>query len=186
MKQYLNINSKQTTDNYPYGTLRAKAFFSVEFKPKKGFRSCFQTINPKNNRLNAEKHSTYSNFMLLYKNTDNNHIEFEHFSLDCDKAIQNVFETIYEHFDVINLTNDMLQFLCTVSVHSIRTGLVYTALNKEDKTEYYEKFYKTIIKKLMLLSIAENFTKNDFENIKFDFDAMKEFIKTHEKINIFA
>ena len=38
----------------------------------------------------------------------------------------------------------------------------------------------------MLLSIAKSYTQNDFENITFDFDAMKEFEKTHEKINIFA
>ena len=186
MKQYLDINSKQTTDDYPYGSLRATAFFSVEFKKNKGFRTCFQTINPKTNRLNAEKHSTYNQLVLMYINTENNHYDYDVFNLSSDEDIQKVFKTIFDNFDTLKLTNDMLEYLCTYSVHSIKTSLLYTSLNKEDKIEYYEKYYKAIIKKLMLLSIAKSYTQNDFENITFDFDAMKEFEKTHEKINIFA
>jgi len=52
-----------STDDYPYGRLRATAFFSVEYTDK-GARTIFQTINPKNGRLNAEKKSTYSKVIL--------------------------------------------------------------------------------------------------------------------------
>jgi hypothetical protein len=59
MNTYYHTTKKAIVDSYPYGRLRATAFFSLEFKKGKGFRSVFQTINPKNNRLNAPKYSTY-------------------------------------------------------------------------------------------------------------------------------
>lgn len=49
--------------DYPYGFhLRCKIRFWVEYKPKKGFRFCSQTTNPKLSyeKWNAPKCSTYS------------------------------------------------------------------------------------------------------------------------------
>ena len=56
---------KVKVDSYPYGSMRTEAFFSVEFRKGKGFRSVFQTVNPKTGRLNAEKKGTYSPVMWL-------------------------------------------------------------------------------------------------------------------------
>lgn len=48
-------------DSYPYGfTTRTQAKYWIEFKPGKGFRSMFQTLNPKTHRWNKPKASTYS------------------------------------------------------------------------------------------------------------------------------
>lgn len=58
-----NTAEKLTSDNYPYGRLRATAYFSVEYN-KKGARTVFQTIDPKSGRLNKPKNSTYSNVIL--------------------------------------------------------------------------------------------------------------------------
>ena len=58
-----NSSEKLTSDNYPYGRLRATAFFSVEYN-KKGSRTVFQTICPKTGRLNKPKNSTYYNVVL--------------------------------------------------------------------------------------------------------------------------
>jgi hypothetical protein len=58
-----NSAEKLTSDNYPYGRLRATAFFSVEYN-KKGARTVFQTICPKSGRLNKPKNSTYYNVIL--------------------------------------------------------------------------------------------------------------------------
>lgn len=58
-----NTAEKLTSDNYPYGRLRATAYFSVESN-KKGMRTVFQTICPKSGRLNKPKNSTYYNVIL--------------------------------------------------------------------------------------------------------------------------
>lgn len=69
------IGSVQTVESYPYGRLRCKAFFSIEFKKKQGFRTVFQTINPKNDRLNAQKYSTYTDFAFNYLCPETGHIK---------------------------------------------------------------------------------------------------------------
>lgn len=56
-------SEKLTSDNYPYGRLRATAYFSVEYN-KKGARTVFQTICPKSGRLNKPKNSTYYKVIL--------------------------------------------------------------------------------------------------------------------------
>lgn len=56
-------SEKLTSENYPYGRLRATAFFSVEYN-KKGMRTVFQTICPKSGRLNKPKNSTYYKVIL--------------------------------------------------------------------------------------------------------------------------
>jgi len=48
-------------DDYPYGrTVRCRIRYWLEEDPKRGFRFCSQTENPKNLRWNAPKKSTYS------------------------------------------------------------------------------------------------------------------------------
>jgi hypothetical protein len=48
-------------DDYPYGfKLRTKIRYWIEMKPGKGFRFVSQTMNPKTQRWNAPKASTYS------------------------------------------------------------------------------------------------------------------------------
>ena len=76
MKQYIKTGETITIDSYPYGRLRCKAFFSVEFSPKHGFRSVFQTINPKNGQLNAPKKGTYKPLMAAYLDTETGHAGF--------------------------------------------------------------------------------------------------------------
>lgn len=66
---------KLETNDYPYGRLRATAFFSVEHNGRKGMRTVFQTINPKNGQLNKPKHSTYSTVILPMQKL-NGHFEY--------------------------------------------------------------------------------------------------------------
>jgi hypothetical protein len=70
MKTYLKTTETGATDDYPYGRLKCRATFKVEFNPKRGFRSVFQTINPKTQRQNAPKKGTYSPIMVVLKNDD--------------------------------------------------------------------------------------------------------------------
>ena len=70
-----STDAKLQTNNYPCGRERATAFFSVEYSTKKGMRTTFQTINPKNGRLNNPKHSTYSR-VILPMQLQNGHFDF--------------------------------------------------------------------------------------------------------------
>lgn len=51
--------AKLTCSSYPYGRLRTTAYFSLEHKSGKGFRTVFQTVNPKNGTPNKPKNSAY-------------------------------------------------------------------------------------------------------------------------------
>lgn len=61
--QVFNSSHKIEVNNYPYGSLRATAFFSVESNSK-GMRTIFQTINPKTGRINAPKKGNYYQVIL--------------------------------------------------------------------------------------------------------------------------
>lgn len=89
-----------TVDSYPYGRLRTTAFFGTEFKPSKGYRSTFQTINPKNGRKNAIKNSTYYTLMVLFQNTENGHYDHVGFSMDSDESINKTAKFCAENFDL--------------------------------------------------------------------------------------
>jgi hypothetical protein len=67
-------DSVLTSDSYPYGRLKCTAKFSLEFT-KNGFRTVFQTINPKNGRINNPKKSTYYP-VILPMVSDNGHIGY--------------------------------------------------------------------------------------------------------------
>ena len=61
--------------DYPYGRLRTTVFYSVDFDKKKGFRSVFQSINPKNGVLNKPKKGTYSDVLCNYIEEETGHVK---------------------------------------------------------------------------------------------------------------
>jgi hypothetical protein len=101
MKQitYLPTTERVEVESYPYGRLRATAFFGLEFKKGKGFRTTFQTINPKNNRLNAVKNSTYSSIMAMYE-AENGHIKYVSFNLYGVEEINKAAHFMHENFNL--------------------------------------------------------------------------------------
>lgn len=79
MKQYILNHTEQNpflVNDYPYGfRLRTQARYYIETTPKKGDRFVFQTLNPKNNRWNTPKKSTYSNLGAMYLD-EKQHVQF--------------------------------------------------------------------------------------------------------------
>lgn len=64
-----------TVEDYPYGfRLRTKAQYWIE-TTKRGQRIVFRTLNPKTQQWNKPKKSIYSDILMLYRNTENGHIE---------------------------------------------------------------------------------------------------------------
>lgn len=92
--------SKIEVKNYPYGfKLRCTLFDYLEFDPKKGFRHCTQTIDPRNGRQNKPKKSTYYRIMLRYFNNDD-HIKTLAFNLESFRNINDAMEVINENFSM--------------------------------------------------------------------------------------
>lgn len=123
-----SVNETQIAPNYPYGRLRTEARFSVEFLPKKGFRSVFQTVNPKNNRENAPKKGTYHHF--LYMTNVDGFISWYSMDFRCVKDVVKGLEIIVNHFDEFALTEEQIKYILNSMFHSIVIDLAYM---KEDE-----------------------------------------------------
>lgn len=98
MKTYKTTEAATST-NYPYGSLRTSATFGIEFRKNKGFRTTFQTINPKTGRVNNPKKSTYYPVIFMYEN-EIGHIKYEHLDFYGADGINRDSKTMYENFDL--------------------------------------------------------------------------------------
>lgn len=72
------MNSAYLVEDYPYGfKLRTQIRYWLEKHPKRGFRFVSQTLNPKNNRWNAPKKSTYMPFGACMYLDEKNHVVWD-------------------------------------------------------------------------------------------------------------
>ena len=97
---FLKTNAKITSTNYPYGRNKCTATWELEFKAGKGFRVVFQTINPKTQRLNAPKKSTYSPVILLTQNEITGHTESFHLDFNGVPELNKGLDFMTQHFDL--------------------------------------------------------------------------------------
>ena len=66
---HTSFETAYKVENYPYGfRLKTTMHYWIESTPKKGDRFCTCTINPKNDRLNATKKSTYVAIGCMFLN----------------------------------------------------------------------------------------------------------------------
>jgi len=92
-----------TVEGYPYGWKRTQAQYWIE-TTKNGQRVVFRTKNPKTLQWNKPKKSTYSDIRVLYRNTENNHIENDGLSFtyadqaDLDNFLKNFPEETLTDF----------------------------------------------------------------------------------------
>lgn len=110
-RQYFATSEKITVDSYPYGRLRTSATFGLEFKPGKGFRTTFQTVNPKNGRLNAVKNSTYSPILVMYREQESGHIKYMGFDFYGSEGINKAAKFMAENFDLF--TEEQVKDICS-------------------------------------------------------------------------
>lgn len=99
MKNYLFDHTNEETaliiKDYPYGfTLRTQIRYWLETTSKKGDRFCSQTLNPKTDRWNAAKKSTYYAIGVMF-NDEKGHIHWScvHASENKEK-VKNFIEEI--------------------------------------------------------------------------------------------
>ena len=168
MKTYKPTTEKLSVDNYPYGSLRTTAFFSVEFKKSKGFRNVFQTINPKNGVLNKEKKGTYSPVMLQYINEENGHVGHEAFDMNGAEEINKGCEFMNEHFDLFTTEQikNISGYLYTMLKVTFQSMVVYCGSEIEALKPFFTESLKNAAK-------GYNTGENVFGLIKLDIEKIE-------------
>lgn len=142
MRTYIQTNNKVTVENYPYGfTLKTTLFDYIEFNPKKGYRHCTQTINPKSGRLNNPKKSTYYKLLFRYYN-EVGHIKCLSYSLNGDFALNVACKFIGANFDLF--TTEEITYLyneCLLMAKiDLKATIIYGGAKLEDLTPLYNDF----------------------------------------------
>lgn len=123
-------------NNYPYGfKLKTQIRYWIETTPKKGDRFCSQTLNPKNNRWNAPKKSTYSCIGIMVEK-ENGHISW---------AAVSTYDYGQKTIDFIdkvgkdNLNPDQLKMYNQLTGNNVKEQNEFTGKVKKDYAVKWEK-----------------------------------------------
>lgn len=156
------VNEIKTVDNYPYGRLKTKATFSLEFSSKKGFRSVFQTINPKTGRINKPKKGVYHE--IMYMSDTDGFIKFHAREFYKIEEFNNVTDFLFNNFSLFNEEQRKYLYSKVVSFLKLQMYVykVYCNVETEKSLE--------IVKEPMKLAIEgfKNPNNNIFNLIKLD------------------
>lgn len=162
------LKGKQESDDYPYGRLRCHITFDLEFKPKKGFRFVTQTTNPKTGRVNKPKRSTYSDFMVLHRESETGHVKPLAFDLRGYDDIAHIIEFLSAH--EIEISDDVSQWLWVCAINCIRGNARYTRL--AEGVEVSDLIEATKVQAMLdLFKNKENFNK--IKEIGYDLEAVR-------------
>lgn len=165
--EVFSTDSKLSTDSYPYGRLKCTAYFSVE-STKNGFRSVFQTVNPKNGVLNKEKKSTYYSVMLQTKDSGGYISTCGHNQFNGDEEINRGLQFMndfFELFTVEQIKTIALSMLSSMQINS-KAQVIYCGTKWEDLKPLVKNQIKECVK---IAKTGENL----FLNCLLDIDKIK-------------
>lgn len=156
----------QTVQNYPYGRLRTQATFSIEFKKNRGFRSVFQTINPKTGRINKPKKGTYRQIMFMINN--DGFVKFHGAEFYELEKFNKVTEFLYKNFDIF--TQEQAEYLYTNAFAYLKQEIV--SLKAYCGVDIASSF--PLVKEATEYAIqgVKNSNINLFDRIKVDHEAL--------------
>lgn len=160
--------SKLQTSNYPYGRERATAFFSVEYNTKKGMRTTFQTINPKNGRLNNPKHSTYSR-VILPMQLQNGHFDFcGYLDFNGTESINNGLHFMADFHELFTeeQIKDIALYCIAMQKVNAKAMVIYAGSSFDDIKPLIQGSVDTLVK-------IANTGVNLWESAKLDEDAIE-------------
>lgn len=167
--QHFPTSYKGESTDYPYGSLMTTAYFGMESKAGHGFRTTFQTINPKNGRLNKPKVSTYCDLGLMYQNPDNGHFEYTRFSPRSLEELQKAWAFFVENYDLFS-SEEIEQFLMfsLALVRAEAKGKVaYCGAKSEDVIQVISPTVE------MLVQMIKEPTKFGVQNVGFPIEGLK-------------
>lgn len=142
-----NSSEKLTSDNYPYGRLRATAYFSVEFN-KKGARTVFQTICPKSGRLNKPKNSTYYEVVLPCEESNGHYDWCGYLSFSGTDEINRGLVFMADFYELFTV-DQIKSIAVTILAHSKATVIAmmqYGGSSFDDIKPLVEKQTETLVK----------------------------------------
>lgn len=168
-RNYLPTTTKHHTPDYPYSfRLRCEKWDWIEWKPGKGFRHVYQTLNPKTNRLNKPKADTYCPILLMFLD-ENGHVQTAGYSLSGDTAINNAcaFLNRTAHYFTDEQVKDLYGEIVTALRGSIHATCQWLGAKAEDLIPIYDKAMKAAI------SGYATGERGHFTDIFVDADAVK-------------
>lgn len=174
MNTILNINEKTEVKSYPYGRLRTSAFFSIEFDKKRGFRSVFQTIDPKSGRINKPKKSTYSDILYQFIEEGTGHVKTAGYALWGYEDINRACKFISENQNALCMTDEMLNHICIVSFARIKGNAGYT----QGSRVILMDILKPALDALVAMMKSNKFDR--FGDVVIDLEAIERLKKAHE------
>ena len=98
-----------TVGNYPYGYHKTECRFWIESKKNKGDRFVKQTLNPKTNKWNKPKKSTYYPVMVAFKD-DEGKVNWTPLSSYTSTESLERFRKLIGDLELNDLQKDMLKF----------------------------------------------------------------------------
>lgn len=143
MKNYIKTNEKIEVKDYPYSfNLRTSLFDSMEFNDKKGYRRVTQTINPKTNRENKPKKSTYSPLLVRFYN-ESGHIKSLGFDFNGDIEINKGCQFLAQNFDLFaeNEIKYLYGFILSMAFVDMKATAIYGGSNIEELKPLYADFF---------------------------------------------
>ena len=122
-------SSAYVVQDYPYGSKRSQIRYWLEHKPKKGWRFVSQTLNPKTQRWNKPKASTYTDWGAAMYLDDKGHVQWEGVGAYSDgEKILEFVRTFPEASmsELRKIAPQKLKFL-----RGLLSGELYFTINKE-------------------------------------------------------
>jgi hypothetical protein len=144
MENYIKTTEKIEVKNYPYSfTLKTTLFDSMEFNEKKGYRHVTQTINPKTNKENKPKKSTYSPLLVRFYN-EQGHIKSLCFDFNGDKEINKGCEFLAQNFDLFSKeeVRYFYSYILSMAFVDMKATAIYGGSNIEELKPLYSQFFE--------------------------------------------
>jgi hypothetical protein len=165
---YLPTSAVATINDYPYGRLKCTMTISIEFDKKKGFRVVRQTINPKTNRLNAPKKSTYSDLCVL-TDTDG-FINAKHISFNGGEEINKGCKFLAENFDLFTPEQITYFYALVFEMSKIHTMAVvtYTGAKMNDVLPLMDSIVKTAVRGVKSITNENFFNEMVIDTVAMD------------------
>lgn len=145
MTKYIPTAERVEVKEYPYGfRLKTTLTDFIEFDPKKGYRHCTQTIDPRNGRVNKPKKSTYHPLLVRFYD-EKGHIKTLGFDFNGDKALNSACKFIAANFDIF--TSDEIKYLYSVvysmAILDYKATCIYGGSDPEILKQFYTGFWAT-------------------------------------------
>lgn len=167
-KKFIKTSDVVNVENYPYGfKLRTTLFDSMDFNKSKGYRHVTQTIDPRSNKLNKPKKSTYYALLVRYYNQDN-HIKSIGFDFNGDEEINKGAEFIYHNFELFTTEEIkyLYEFIYRMSLIDFKATIIYGGSNADVLRPFYADFWEVAKKGI------NNPDLNLFNLLKLDTEAI--------------